>query len=205
MKQRTWFGLALVAVFAIGVLAAPALADPTVTGDPSAWADLKAAWMKLYSLPGFRAKVTTQNGTDIVMEFVPPDSMHMTAQTQAGPMEMIKVGQKTAMKLGMAGAPAGWQCRDIPQPTTMPDLNNVQGAINITREPDTNVNNTPVHAFLYSATTPGSQTTNKGTWYIGIQTGLPVRFLIDGGPGNQSTIDYYDYGAAITITMPPCG
>ena len=205
MRQRRWLGLVAIVAFAIGVLVAPALAEPTVAGDPSAWADLKAAWTKLNSLSGYRAKVTIGDGQQVTMEFVPPDSMHMTAQTQAGPMEMIKVGQKTAMKMGFPGAPAGWQCRDITQPTTVPDLSNVQGSIDISRGPDTTINSTPVHSYLYSSTTPASPTTYKGTWYIGSQTGLPVRYLADAAAGHQTTIDYYDYGAAITITMPACG
>jgi len=206
MRQRRWFGRVLVTVLAIGVLAGPAFADLKVTGDQTAWADLKAAWMKLYALSGYRAKVVTQNGSQVVMEFVPPNSMHTTAQMTNGTVEMVRVGQQTAMKMSIPGAPAGWKCQAIPpQPAAVPNVQTLEGSVDVSRGTDTTINGTPVHTYIYSMTSATTNTTSKGTWYVGSQTGLPVRFLIGGSAGNQTTMDFYDYGAAITIAMPSCG
>lgn len=196
MRHRTRFGRVLVTVLAIGLLAAPAFADLKVNGDQRAWAELKAAWAKLYAMP-FRAKVTSKDVRQAMMEFVPPDAMRTTAETKDGAMEMVRVGGKTAVKIGAAG----WRCPQIPQPTTLPNLRTLEGSVDISRGADTAINNTPVHTYLYATTSGASQRTTKGTWYVGSQTGLPARFVISGG----GTIDYYDYGAAITITFPTCG
>ena len=53
---------------------------------------------------------------------------------------------------------------------------------------------TPAHTIL-SAKDGG----NKDSVYVGSQTGLPKRVTSPDG-----TIDYYDYGAHVAITLPPC-
>jgi hypothetical protein len=197
-------GRILLAALAIGLLAAPALADPTVTGDQAAWADLKASWVKLHGLSAYRAKISTDGGMSGVMEFVAPNSYHMTMQAQGGAMEMINVNGKTAFKMNIPGAPAGWQCRDVKPPANVPDLQNVEGTINVTRQPDTTINETPVHVYVTSMTSPSSPAPVEGTWYVGSATGLPVRFASDSG-GHKTTMDFYDYGANITVSLPACG
>ena len=204
MRQRTSLGTILLAIIVISVVAAPALADPTVTGDQGAWADLRAAWTKLHELSGYRAKMTSEDGVTGIMEFATPGAYHMTMQTKAGPVEMVGVNGKTAVKLNVPGAPAGWQCRDMPQPASVPDLEKAQGTINIARQPDTTVNGTPVHVYATSTTMPSSKAPISATWYVGSATGLPVR-LTTGEAGHQSMMDFYDYGAAIAISLPSCG
>lgn len=195
VRQRVRLGRVLVIVLAIGLLAAPACADLKVNGDQRAWADLKAALAKLYAM-SFRAKVTSKDVSQALMEFVPPGSTRTTVQTKSGAMEMVRVGGKTAIKTGAAG----WRCVNMPQPTTLPNLSTLEGSVDISRGADTTINSTPVHTYLYATTSAVSGRTTKGTWYVGSQTGLPVRFVISGG----GSIDYYDYGAAITIAFPSC-
>jgi hypothetical protein len=70
------------------------------------------------------------------------------------------------------------------------------GTVNVSRGPDTAIGGTPVHT-IFSMKDGG----NKDTIYVGSQNGLPKRVIT--GAGRQ-TIDYYDYGAHIAITLPPC-
>jgi hypothetical protein len=58
------------------------------------------------------------------------------------------------------------------------------------------IDGTPVHT-IFSTKDGGT----KDTIYVGSQTGLPKRVIR--GDGGQ-TIDYYDYGVPVAITLPPC-
>ncbi len=64
---------------------------------------------------------------------------------------------------------------------------------------DTIIDGTPVHAYADNSSSEGSTAV-----YIGTQTDLPLRLLVVNG-GKTDTIDYYAYGAKVTITLPSCG
>jgi len=164
-----------------------------------------AAYKKLSSLSGYRVKMAGDGGMQSVMEVVPPDKYHMTSQTPNGAMEMIKVGDKTAFKMSATGAPNTWQCRSLPQNTTPQDPTTAQGTVEISRGADTAIDGMPVHTYIYTNTTAQASTSAKTTLYVGSQNGLPKRMVVDAGAsGHPITMDYYDYGAPITIALPPC-
>jgi hypothetical protein len=180
------------------LLAAPERADVTVTGDRSAYDEALAAFKKLFSLPGFRAKITSRQGQDL-MEFAPPDSYHLTNQAQNYSLETINVGGTVATKGNIPGATAGWRCataKSTDRPLIDLAMQRGTGTVNVSRGPDTAIGGTPVHT-IFSMKDGG----NKDTIYVGSQNGLPKRVIT--GAGRQ-TIDYYDYGAHIAITLPPC-
>jgi len=94
LTRHAWlYGSATIA--AVCLLAAGVRADVTVIGDRSAYEQLLAAFKNLFSLPGFRAKITSAQGQGLV-EFAPPDSYHLTSQAQNYNFEQIKVGGTVA-------------------------------------------------------------------------------------------------------------
>jgi len=204
VRQRAWH--CLVAAFAaIGLLTAPTFAAVTVKGDQAAWADVMAAYKKLYSLSGFRVKMAGEAGVQSVMEVVPPDKYHMTSQTPNGGMEMITVGDKTAFKMSATGAPNTWQCHSLPQNVTPRDPTTAEGTVEVSRGADTAIDGTPVHTYVYTNAGTQSGASAKTTLYVGSQNGLPKRMVVEAGSSeHQITMDYYDYGAPITIALPQC-
>ncbi len=209
MHRRPNRAAALVAaVSAVVVCAGAAQADLTVTGDPAAWGEVTAAYKKLASLPGFRMKIYWGAGAPTtVVEVVPPDSFHSTVQSDSGGMETVSVKGQSRFRITMPGAPAGWQCQGVP-PIQLPrdPTRDVQGTVEVSRGPDTAVEGTPVHTYIYTiaVSTMGQGGTGKSTLYVGAQTGLPRR-AVTSAAGGEVTADYYDYGAKIDITLPACG
>jgi len=202
--RRTWLHRTAAAVAAACLLAAPALAEVTIKGDRAAYDEVVASFKKLFALPGYRMKFTFEANQTAVVEITPPNGFHTTAHTSNGNMEMISTGGKTATKIDMPGAPTGWRCTVAAprQPFTIPDPDKAvregSGTIDVSRGADTNIEGTPVHTYI--STSNGG----KDTIYVGSQTGLPRRIVSDKSSGQPTTIDYYDYGANIVLTMPPC-
>jgi hypothetical protein len=203
--RYTWLHRTAAAVAAACLLTAPALAEVTIKGDRAAYDEVVAAFKKLFALPGFRMKITFEANQQAVVEITPPNGFHTTAHTSNGTMEMISTGDKSAMKIDMPGAPSGWRCAPTAprQPFTIPDPEKAAregtGTIDVSRGADTNIEGTPVHTYI-NTNSNGS----KDTIYVGSQTGLPRRIVSDKGNGQPTTVDYYDYGANIVITLPPC-
>ncbi len=194
LTRRAWlYGSAALAV--VCLLAAPVLADVTVTGDRSAYDEVVGAFKKLFSLPGFRAKMTSPQAQGGVFEYAAPNSLHFGVP--GGPYEMIAVGGQVATRTNIPGQPSGWRCRtatggDRPRPLF--DPSRATGTYHVSRGPDTVIDGTPVHT-IFSAKDGGK----KDSIYVGSQNGLPKRVT-----SGDDTIDYYDYGAPVAITLPPC-
>ena len=184
--------LVSVAVSVVCVLAAPVLADLKVTGDRSAYDEVVAAFKKLFSLPGFRANGTNLKGQGLVFEFAAPDSFHFNA---GGRYEVIAVGGQGASRGDIPGTTTGWRC-GTPKAghRLLFDPSRATGTYNATRGPDTIMDGTPVHTIFFA------EGDKKETIYVGVQNGLPKRVVT----GVGDTIDYYDYGARVEITLPPC-
>ena len=185
-----------VAIAVVCLLAAPVRADVTVTGDRSAYDEVVAAFKKLFSLPGFRAKMTSPQGQGGVFEYAAPNSWHFGVP--GGPYEIIAAGGQVATKTNIPGTPSGWRCRaakagDRPRPLF--DPSRATGTYNVSRGPDTVIDGTPVHTVFFA-----KDGGNKDSIYVGSQNGLPKRVT-----SGDSIIDYYDYGAPVAITLPPCG
>jgi outer membrane lipoprotein-sorting protein len=143
----------------------------------------------------------------MVMEAVPPDSFHTTVQASSGTIETVSVKGQTRYRMNMPGAPTGWQCRGGPPVQAPRDPSkDIQGTVEISRGADTAIEGMPVHTYIYTITpsATGQGGTGKTTLYVGTQTGLPRRSVVS-SPGGESTLDFYDYGANIIITLPACG
>jgi hypothetical protein len=168
-------------------------------GDPAAKAEVLAAFQRLNALPSYRMKATNSDVT-AVMEVVRPDKMHSTAQTPQGIYEVINVGKETRVRSTMPGMPPGWRCTTGSQEATSRIFNVAEfrkDATPIIRKADTVVDGTPVHTYAEPA--------GPGMVYIGAQTGLPRRVIdVDKESNKTTTIDFYDYGASISIVLPPC-
>ena len=206
--RRTWLHRTAAAVAAACLLTAPALADVTIKGDRAAYDEVVAAFKKLFSLPSYRMKMLLEGNQEAIVEMTPPDGVHMTGHMTNGNMEMVSVGGKSAMKIDAPGMPSGWRCSPATsaasrQPFTIPDPEKTAhegtGTIDVARGADTNIEGTPVHTYI-SNNSNGS----KDTVYVGSQTGLPRRIISQKTGGQQTMIDYYDYGANIVIKLPPC-
>ena len=100
----------------------------------------------------------------------------------------------------MPGQPTGWRCTTNPRPlATIVSLDRIRKDMTeVVRKPDAVIEEMPVHTYA-DASGGGA------TVYVGVQTGLPRRlFLFDKKSGKTGTVDFYDYGAPITITLPLC-
>jgi hypothetical protein len=188
-------------------LAAPASADLTVKGDQAAWREISAAYAKLNALPGYRIKTEVPGGGTLVMEMVPATrGMHSVAHTPNGDLEMIAVGDQTRLRGTAPGAPAGWQCTGVPSVPKF-DPAAIQGTVDVARAPDAAIDGQPMHVYVYTAQASGGGMGMSGeiktTLYVGVENGLPRRAVVGASRGDQA-VDFYDYGAAIQITLPPC-
>ena len=180
----------------------------TVKGDHAAWGDVAAAYKKLKSAP-YRMKMTTAMGMQSVMEMVPPNKMRMTTQMPGGrgSMEVIRVGTRTAFRMNMPGMPSTWRCQSMKgMPAAIPqDPTRMHGIVDIVRGADTQIAGTPVHTYDSTMTDAALHMgPMKTVLYVATRTGLPLR-SVTGTAKGAMTADYYDYGAPIAITFPPCG
>jgi hypothetical protein len=179
----------------------------TVTGDSAAWNEINNALTRLRAQPGWRIRETASGKVIRTWEFAPPN-WHLTDQSRPiGTIETAHVGTMTATRYpGPPGCVRGTSSRSSP----FTDLKDWVGSatntgqLAISRQPDTTINATVVHAYAYvltGLTVNGTAYPVQGSIYIGAQTGLPVRST-GSVPGGIVTEDYYDVGASIVITLP---
>jgi hypothetical protein len=137
----------------------------------------------------------------MIAEFVPPNSRHTIAQTPAGVSETISVGNAYRVRTGDK-----WVC---PPAETAPGLQQPiwdhQGEVTVARGQDLVIDGMPTHGYAYTHTdnSQGHPLTTNQKLYVAVLTGLPRRAVVDRS-GSTMTLDFYDYGASITITLPPC-
>jgi hypothetical protein len=189
-------------------LAGPASADLTVKGDAAAWREVVAAYGKLTGLSGYRIRTAMAQGSMVVEVAPASGAMHSTMQTPNGDAEFVVVGGQSRMRMTMQGAPAGWRCVSVPQMPRLSDPTAFQGTVDIARAPDAAIDGQPMHVYVYTmqgaAGGPMAAAGDvKTTLYVGSDNGLPRRVVLATTRGDQA-LDYYDYGAAIQITLPPC-
>jgi len=199
--------LSALALCLVAGLAGPASAELTVKGDAAAWREVVAAYGKLNTLSGYRMKTTMPQGS-MVMEVAPGSgAMHSTVQSPNGDAEFIVVGGQSRMRTTMQGAPPGWRCVNIPRMPRLGDPTAFQGTVDVARAPDAAIDGQPMHVYAYTMQGSGGQMGGAGgikaTLYVGSDNGLPRRVVLATPRGDQA-LDYYDYGAAIQITLPPC-
>ncbi|HXX36773.1 MAG TPA: hypothetical protein VEP50_01280 [bacterium] len=194
----------LCAVF-VAACVVPALASVTIKGDMTAANEVAAAFKKLHALPGFRVRITTTSDKQVTIEFSGPN-YHVL---QPGGIEMIRVGNTATTRSTAPGAPNGWKCaaaapRAIASALGFADPTQTWrqgvGTVQMARGRDTTIERTPAHTIV---ATGESGATGMETVYVGSQTGLPRRIVLESA-GQLTIVDYYDYGASITITLPQC-
>lgn len=206
-----WFILSALLSAGIAITAIGTAAS-TIQADPAAKAEIVAAFQRLNALPSYRMKGTTSpDGTTGVIEKVRPDKTRSTYHSPQGTYEGIAVGTRFAYRITGPGETAGWRCS--PEGNSWPtvtafDIDKIRkdlDAAQVVRKSDTVIDGTPVRAYAAEQIVDGARST--GAAYVGAQNGLPRRLITtyqgDNGPVTE-TIDFYDYGAKITIAMPPC-
>jgi len=203
MRTSVVVSVIVVAIFALGVVSGlRSFQASAAGGDPAAEAEVVAAFDRMNSVPSYRMKTSASGGTTLLLDVVRPDKRHYTAQSPTrGTYESITIGTQTRERVNMPGQPTGWRCITSPRPlNTTLRLDRIRKDMSaVVRKPDTVIDGMPVHAYA-------NISSSGGTLYIGAQTGLPRRaVLVDKQSGKTVTVDFYDYGAPITITLPPCG
>ncbi|HLW61314.1 MAG TPA: hypothetical protein VKV57_15530 [bacterium] len=191
--------IAGVVFLAAGTGAVPGFAAPALQGDPQAVAEVQAAFQKFAAAPSWRARIALAGGQTQTMEFVAPDRFHMLlAGTTSS--EMFIVGHNSWMR--MQG-----KCQKLPGSPPFANPREMMGGgsdarIAVTKGGVETVEGTPTQTYLMTIDTKGQQLQEK--LYVATGTGLPRRIETRPAGGGGTTIDYMDYGAAITIADPPC-
>ena len=208
MRHSAWatVTVAVAALLMVGTLAVPSRAGPTVRGDQTAWQEITAAFQRLEAT-SYRMRMTAP-GQMVITEHVPPDSTRVTTRiTGAGESESITIGNETRYRVSVPGVPDTWLCNNAGPRPPVSELKDLFSEVEVSRRPDTVIAGAPVHTYnLTSAIRGGDQTAKTTTIiYVGIQTGLPRRSVTRYPlSAEEVVIDYYDYGAPITITLPAC-
>ncbi len=194
-------GVALCALVAAGLLALPVTAaptGPTFKGDPRAVAEVQAAFQKFAAARTWRSRMTS-GGSTTTTAFVAPDRFHMTITQGNTTTEMFLIGREMWMK-------SGGTCQKLPAavpvktPKEMIEHGDTEITITVARGDAETVEGTPTQTYLLTVESRG--TTVREKLYVATASGLPRRLEIRGT--QPTTIDYFDFGAPITINSPPC-
>jgi hypothetical protein len=201
-------GVTAAVMLALGsaVFETPSQAAVTVTGDQAAWQEIGAAFKKLEAIT-YRMTMSAP-GQTVIVEHVPPAARRIitTITGQVGEIESITVGGETRVRVIGPGASANWICGDEgPQPPMALTMDGLGMAVDVARRPVTFIvgraARTYVLTYTFESKRPGHQT----TLYIDRTTGLPKRTVTPYSVGAGTVVSsYYDYGAPITIELPPC-
>ena len=109
--------------------------------------------------------------------------------------------------MSVPGVPDSWLGNKAGPRPPVSELKDLFSEVEVSRRSDTVIAGVPVHTYnLTSAILGGDQTAKTTTIiYVGIQTGLPRRSVTRYPlSAEEVVIDYYEYGAPITITLPAC-
>jgi hypothetical protein len=178
-----------------------AAAAVTVNGNARAWHELLAAFGRLNRLRGYRIKVDAASGTMVVDVMPRRNAVHSTMQSQGMDAEVIVVGSHSRSRLTAPGVSGTWACEGVPPLPKASDFLGADGTVDVARAPDTAIDGEAVRVYRVAAS--GSFGEITSTVFVGAANGLPRRAVMTSGAGEQ-TLDYYDYGAPIEITLPPC-
>ena len=185
--------------------AAPSDAAPAITGDDTAWHEITAAYQKLEGR-SYRMR-TTAPGQVVITEHVPPDSTRVTTSFpgQTGGTEVVRVGAQSRARIIGPEGPGPWFCGQAEPQALGLELMKFITAVYVARRPDTVVESEVVHVYDLTYAIQGHSPRTVSTLYVGVNSGLPRHSVTSYplGPG-EVVIDYYDYGAAITIMLPAC-
>ncbi|HLW48688.1 MAG TPA: hypothetical protein VKW09_13095 [bacterium] len=186
---------------------APSAAAVPVTGDQAAWREIGAAFRKLQATT-YRMTMTAP-GQTVLVEHVPPDSRRTitTITGHVGEIESVTVGREARFRVIGSGASARWICGDEgPQPPVALTMEGLGMAVEVARRPDSVIVGARVRTYLLTYTFREKRPGHRTTLYVERKTGLPRRSVTPYTLGAGEVVsNYYDYGAPIGITLPPCG
>ncbi len=194
-------GIALLSLVAAGLLALPVTAaptGPTFKGDPGAMAEVQAAFQKFAAARTWRSRMTSGDSTT-TSAFVAPDRFHMTVVRGNTTTEMFLIGGEMWTK-------SGGTCQKMPvaapvrTPKEMVEHGGADVTVTVAKGGAETVEGTPTQTYLLTVESRG--TTVREKLYVATASGLPRRLELQGP--QLVTIDYFDFGAPITINNPPC-
>lgn len=183
----------------LGLLISPALAGgPAVKGDPKALQEILAALNRMNAANTYRMKGTI-GGAPMMVEAVMPNRYHTKVEWPGGSVfETVRVGSE----LRFQHDGQRWTCAPAP-PLSFPntDLASLSDKVIAAKGPVATIDGVATQSYTY--TVAGQRYTVK--LYVTIVEGLPKRMEVLSSTGAvESTFDYYDYGAPITIDLPAC-
>ncbi len=189
--------LALSLVVPLGAKAAPEL---TVKGDAKVWAEIEAVLTRFARVKSYRAKGTMGAGS-MTMEYVNPNRFHITMGAGDEGFESIQVGSEIRVRIGNGQ----WMCNPGGQPANVPNLKpeQMKGEVSATKGPVVPVDGVQSQSYKY--TWKSEYISSNFALFVALNTGLPKRMqVLDDKGAAQSTFDYFDYDAPITIELPAC-
>ncbi len=188
----------LIAMVGIGMAAAAAGSGTAAArGDPTAKAEVIAAFQRLNARPSYRMRFTGREGIGVV-EVIRPDKVYSEVRTRHATFEFIAVGTQSRLRVTKPGQTAGWRCNSNgSRPAFLSAMDQVRrNETPVIRKPDTEIEGTPVHAY--------ADASGRGAvLYVEAWTGLPKR-LVEADRQSGGILDFYYYAAPFAITLPPC-
>jgi len=137
-----------IALAGIGMAATGAGGGAAPHGDPTAKAEVIAAFQRLNARPSYRMRFTGREGIGVV-EVIRPDKVYSEVRTRQGTYEFIAVGTQSRLRVTKRGQPAGWRCNpNGSRPVFLSAMDQVRrNETPVIRRPDTEIEGTPVHAY----------------------------------------------------------
>ena len=185
----------------------PSRAGPAAADDETARQEVAAAYQKLEAM-SYRMRMTAP-GQTVVVEHVPPNSRRTITQItgEVGEVETVAVDNDIRSRVTGPGVPGTWECSAAgPQRPIVLTMKDFGMALDVSRRPDILIAGSPAHTYELVYSLQGGKPAGATILYIDAQTGLPRRSVTPYPLGaGEVIVDYYDYGAPISITLPACG
>jgi hypothetical protein len=198
-RSRKLLAAPAVMMLVLGLLVSPGLSGgPTVKGDATAWKEILAAFNRMNAAKTFRMKGTI-GVTAAVVEAVMPNRYHTRMEWPEGKVfEAIRVGSEVRFR----NDGQRWTCAPALQlnlPNT--DPSGLSATVVAAKGPVAMIDGVVTQSYTYTFADRGYTV----HLYVTIAEGLPKRVETFESTGAvDSTFDYYDYGAPVTIGLPTC-
>ncbi len=194
--------LAVVLTVVASVIRFDASAAPglTITGDRKAWDEIKPAFRKLAKLKSYRAKVMRSDRVTLI-QAVNPDRIHIVNHVRGQTQESIQVGRERRFREALGR----WMCHSSRRDSLPPVLpTRLAGEVTAARGPVVILDGERTQTYTYTWRVQGTLTSYQ--LFVVAASGLPRRILVQDKTGKvQATIDYFDFDAPFSITLPSCG
>ncbi len=198
---------AAAAVLIAVIFDVPSGAGPAAVDDETSRQEIAAAYQKLEAM-SYRMRMTAP-GQTVLVEHVPPNSRRTITQItgEVGEVETVTVDNNIRSRVTGPGVPGRWECSAAgPQRPIVLTMKDFGMALEVSRRPDILIAGSPAHTYVLVYSVQGGKPAGATILYIDAQTGLPRRSVTPYPLGaGEVIVDYYDYGAPISITLPACG